>query len=65
VPLVAVQVDGSTGDEWQILGRALAAEDAAAYVEAKEILRELVERVRRRNAKAAGALGFPVGRGLA
>ena len=63
--LVAVQVDEGTGDEWQMLGRALAAEDAEAYGEAKEILRELVMRVRCRNAKTAGALGFPVSRGRA
>lgn len=50
--------DSTTGDEWAALGRVLAAEDADAYASARDILRELVQRVRARNAKAAGMLGF-------
>lgn len=50
--------DGGTGDEWTALGRALSAEDPEAYAEAREIVRELVQRVRQRGANRASMLGF-------
>lgn len=62
----AVMVEGgdvSASEDWSELGRELAARDAAAYREAKAILCELVQRVRRRTGKTAGILGFNVPRG--
>lgn len=56
--------DGRTGDEWVALGRELAAEDAEAFREAREILRELVERVKTRRDRASSLFGAPTKRAM-
>lgn len=53
-----VSADGTTDDEWTALGRALSAEDPEAYSEAREIVRELVRRVKQRGVNRASMLGF-------
>lgn len=55
--------DVAASDDWSSLGRELAAEDAAAYREAKAILMELVQRVRARGGRVSGILGASVPRG--
>ena len=62
---VAEAGQDGTGDDWAALGRALASEDPEAFAEAREIVRELVQRVRQREVRTVGVLGFRMPRSLA
>lgn len=58
--VVVAAVSEASGDELVAIGRQLAAADPEVYREACEILAELVERVKRRNATRVGSLGVRV-----